>query len=328
MNAARRGQIAAVALNAAIDKTYFVDRLRIGEVHRVPAMLAQPGGKGINVAKVAAELGESVTVSGFLGGYNGRWIESALAEKGIPSRVVNVREESRLCLNILCKESGTSTELLEPGPEITAAQADEYLALFAELARQSKVVALSGSLPRGLAPDYYARLVKLAKAAGAAVIVDTSGRALEEAIAAVPDVLKPNLQELQQLTGRAYPTVESVYEEVKRLMENGIRAVLVTLGADGAVAGIDGKMYRVEPVPVEAVNPVGCGDAFVAGVAAGLVRELEPRELLALAAACATANAMNLGAGEVRREQVDSLLPRVVVKEIVSGLSSPHVAPN
>ena len=316
MNAASRGQIAAVALNAAIDKTYFVDRLRVGEVNRVPTVLPLPGGKGINVAKVAAELGERVTVSGFLGGFNGRWIETALAEMGIPSRVVKVQEESRICLNIISTDSGTSTELLEPGPEITAAQADEYLALFSDLARQSKVVALSGSLPRGLAPDFYARLVKLAKAEGAAVIVDTSGGALKEAIAAVPDVLKPNVHELAQFTGRTYDTVEDVFGEIQRLMENGIRAVLVTLGADGTAAGIDGKLYRVEPVPVEVVNPVGCGDAFVAGAAAGLVRDLGPRGLLALAAACATANALNPGVGEIRREQVESLLPRIVVKEV------------
>jgi tagatose 6-phosphate kinase len=188
--------------------------------------------------------------------------------------------------------------------------------VYDELVRESSVVVLSGSMPQGVEVEFYAKLVKRAKRQGTFVILDTSGKALLAAVDAVPNMLKPNAQELEQLVGASIQSDEQLYNQARRFMQSGVDYMMMTRGADGVIAGIDGELYHAEGLRVNVVNTVGCGDSFVAGVAVGIHRGLPAQEMLALAVATSASNAMNQGAGQIRLDDVRMLQSQVVVRRI------------
>lgn len=308
--------ITAVTLNAAIDKTYYVTKFETGRVHRVTKQIAEPGGKGNNVAKIIRLLGGEVTASGFVAGGNGAVIERMLAERGIPTAFVQVQGESRLCLNIIDEESGESTEVLEQGPAVTEADVAKLKETIRTLAAKSKIVAFSGSLPQGAPSGLYGDLIAIARSKGAKVYLDTSGKALSESLAAKPDLIKPNEQELAQWLGKETLTEAEVIEAARKLADEGIRQVCVTLGGEGSVAILDGAAYRVKAPVIEAVNTVGCGDSFVGGMAYGEVQGWSPEERLRAATAAAAANAMSERAGHLEHERYEAYLSQVDVRPL------------
>lgn len=309
--------ITTVTLNAAIDKTYMMETFPLGKVSRVAEMISVPGGKGINVARVAGQLGGAVKATGFVGGSNGDYIVKQLTKAGIANDFVEVDGESRLCLNMIDKSTGTSTELLEPGPIPSASHIEAMKEKVKELAAKSAIVAFSGSLPKGVPATLYAELVEIAKAQGAKPFLDTSGDALIEGVRAKPFFIKPNEDEIDKLLGRKPERETELYSAVMRLTEQGIGCVVVSLGANGSLAGSGGKLYRIRAPRIEAVNPVGSGDSFVAGMAVALASGEPIEQALRLATASGTANALNAQAGHVIPEDVRRLLAQVRIETIV-----------
>jgi len=308
--------ITTVTLNAAIDKTYYVQQFASGAVHRVVRQIAEPGGKGNNVAKVARLLGAEVAATGLIGGSSGSFIESQLAVRGIRTAFIRVPGESRVCLNIIDESTGISTELLEQGPEIAA---DQVLALkntLQGLAAESSVVVLSGSLPPGARPDLYAELIGVIQAAGARAFLDTSGAALSSGLQARPYFVKPNEQELSAWVGHELTSEEGWTDAATKLAGAGIAQVCVTLGSRGSIAILDGAAYRVHPPLIQAVNTVGCGDAFVAGMAYAEERGDSPVEKLRIATAAAAANAMSDKAGHLDEDVFAACLAQVQVSAL------------
>ena len=307
--------ITTVTLNAAIDKTYYVGRFDAGKVNRVPKVLATPGGKGINVARVLRQLGAEVKATGFVGGKNGEFIAERLEQQGVPNDFVQVEGESRLCLNIIDAD-GASTELLEPGPEIPEDALQKMKVKIRELARESSLVVMSGSLPAGVPDGYYAELIREVKAEGRRVLLDTSKTPLLRGIEAVPYLIKPNEDEVKALLDPDADAEEDLCRQVLSLHNRGIAFVVVTLGARGAIAGVEGRLYRIHTPKLQAVNTVGCGDAFVAGMAYALERGFEPEAALRQAAAAGSANALTPEAGNVRPEDVERLLAEIRTERI------------
>ncbi|WP_010272876.1 1-phosphofructokinase family hexose kinase [Paenibacillus senegalensis] len=309
--------ITTVTLNAAIDKTYYLDHYQFGKVNRASQVYAVPGGKGINVARVVHALGQPVTASGVAGGKNGEFITEGLQDIGIPSDFVRTANgESRLCLNMISLDSMASTEVLEPGPVLSPDDLDSIRRKIAELAGRSSIVALSGSLPAGAPKTLYKELIALIKEKGAKAFLDASGEALVHGVAAKPDFIKPNEDEIAALIGSQADSEEAILDAIRRLMEQGIACVAVTLGASGSLVGCEGRCYRVQAPAVEAVNAVGCGDSFVAGMAIGQSKDWPIEHRLAYATATATANALTKQAGEVYASDVERLLAEVRVSEI------------
>ncbi|MEF3302631.1 1-phosphofructokinase [Paenibacillus sp. GYB003] len=308
--------ITTVTLNAAIDKTYVLDSFPLGKVSRVAEMISVPGGKGINVARVAKQLGGAVKATGFVGGSNGDFIVRELTRAGIENDFVRVEGESRLCLNMIDASAWTSTELLEPGPTLTASHVEAMKEKVKLLAAQSAIVAFSGSLPKGVPATLYAELVEIAKAQGAEAFLDTSGEALVEGVKAKPAFIKPNEDEIDKLLGRKPERESELHDCVRRLTEQGIGCVVVTLGASGSLAGCGGKLYRIRAPRIDAVNPVGSGDSFVAGMAVALAAGEPIERALALATAAGTANALNRQAGHVEPDDVERLLEQVRIETI------------
>ena len=177
--------ILTVTLNAAIDKRYVVEDFQVGEVNRVRECSYTPGGKGLNVSKPASIAGAKVVATGFVGGHAGNYIEDELKPFGIESAFYHMKEESRSCINIWDSVNKVQTEFLEPGFTVTEADFEGFVEKFKKLVAEADVVAMSGSVPKGLDGSAYQRLVAIVKEAGKKVILDTSGKLLTAGIPAI-----------------------------------------------------------------------------------------------------------------------------------------------
>ncbi|MDN5361979.1 MAG: tagatose 6-phosphate kinase [Moorella sp. (in: firmicutes)] len=305
--------ITSITTNVAIDKMYIVDNFKINSVFRVKSVVPQAGGKGLNLARVVKTLGEEVVATGFIGGNIGNYIKELLAIEGLQGDFVEIAGESRTCLNILDPVGKTQTELLEPGPEVTPAEAARLIEKVKALARRSKVVTMSGSLIPGLKPDYYGQLIKIVNEEGALALLDTSGQALAEGIKARPYMIKPNQQEAESLVGRPLRDEASQKKFLKDLLNKGIKIAIISLASDGALIGTEDSFFKVIPPAVKAVNTVGCGDAFVAGFAVGLARGQGIIEVIRLATATATASATSWRTGQCSPGLIEELQEKVQV---------------
>ena len=308
--------ILTVTLNAAIDKRYVVEEVRTGEVNRVKECVYTPGGKGLNVSKPVAIYGAEVTATGFVGGHAGHYIEDALEPFGIKSAFYHMEAESRSCINIWDEKNQLQTEFLEPGFTVAEADFERFLEHFQGLAADADVVTISGSVPKGLDGTAYQRMVKLVREAGKPVILDTSGKLLEQGIKAAPTMIKPNLDEIRMLTGKDCTDPEEIIEAAKVLHGRGIRIVTVSLGGDGAVVVSDEGAYRARVPRIHAVNTVGCGDSMTAGFALGLSEGLSIKETLRKASAVSAAAAMREETGFFVKEDMERLLPQIEIIEL------------
>lgn len=308
--------ILTVTLNAAIDKRYVVEKFRLGEVNRVKECACTPGGKGLNVSKPAAIAGEEVVATGFVGGHAGNYIEEALKPFGIRSEFYHLDAESRSCINIWDETNRVQTEFLEPGFTVTEEQFQGFLEKFRELVKQADVVAMSGSVPKGLDGTAYQRLVKICREEKKKVILDTSGALLEDGIKAKPTMIKPNLDEIRMLTGTSCESLEEMIEAAKEIKKNGVEIVVVSLGAEGSFVVCDRGIYQAKVPKVDAVNTVGCGDSMIAGFAVGFSKNISVEGSLRLASAVSAAAALREETGFFVKEDMEAIFKEVKVVKI------------
>lgn len=308
--------ILVINLNASVDKRYKMKDLIKGEVMRAAEVDNTPGGKGIHVANVATILGEDCIATGYLGGKSGEFISEKLQDYGIKQDFVQVAGETRSCLAIIT-ESGVQTEILEPGPTVTQEEQEAFLAKYQELLFKAAVVAASGSMPKGLPGDFYGQLINLARKAGKPFLLDTSGEALIQGIKAQPYFVKPNNDEIKVLVGAELRSDEDIVHVLQKFMEDGIKLPVISLGAQGSMAGYNQHVYKITVPKIQCKNPVGSGDSFVAGIAVGIERGMAIEDVLSLGAACGTANAMEDESGFVRKEVVEELFPQIKIQQIV-----------
>ena len=308
--------ILTVTLNAAIDKRYVVEGFRTGEVNRVKECTYVPGGKGLNVSKPASIYGAEVVATGFAGGHAGAYIEDALKPFGIKSAFYHVDAESRSCINIWDEVNQVQTEFLEPGFTLTEEDFAGFEEKFRQLVKEAKVVAMSGSVPKGLDGTAYQRLVKIVKEAGIPVILDTSGKLLEMGIEAIPTMIKPNIDEIRMLTGKRCDDISEIIDAAKAIHERGVKIVAVSLGAEGSLAVGDEGIFRACVPKIDAVNTVGCGDSMIAGFALGLSKGLPLEETLRLASAISAAAAMREETGFFVMEDMEKLLPQIEITRL------------
>lgn len=308
--------ILTVTLNAAIDKRYVVEQFRTGAVNRVKECVYTPGGKGLNVSKPAAIAGADVTATGFLGGHAGAYIEEALNPLGITSSFYHLPGESRSCINIWDEENQIQTEFLEPGFTVSEEDFSAFVTQFRILAERADVVAMSGSVPKGLDGTAYQQLVKVVKKLRKKVILDTSGRLLELGIEACPTMIKPNLDEIRMLTGKSCDNLGDMIMAAKEINRRGVEVVAVSLGGDGSFVVCDEGVYRAVVPRIDAVNTVGCGDSMIAGFALGLSENLSMEETLRKASAISAASALREETGYFRMEDMQQLMPQIKITRL------------
>ncbi|MFJ2897809.1 1-phosphofructokinase family hexose kinase [Streptomyces sp. NPDC087218] len=321
--------ILTVTLNTALDLTYDVPKLVPHTSHRVGDISERPGGKGLNVARVLSALGHETTVTGFAGGSTGAVLRELLAGHSpdgpgtpapgtapgtdpapITDALVTVAGNTRRTIAVVDRTTGDTTQLNEPGPLVTADEWTAFLGRYEELLAGADAVALCGSLPPGIHVGAYAELVRPARAAGVPVLLDTSGEPLRRGIAARPDLIKPNADELAQLTGSRDPL-----RATRDARRRGAHGVIASLGPDGVLAVTPDGTWQAKPPAKVLGNPTGAGDSAVAGLLSGLVEGLGWPDRLRRAVALSTATVLAPTAGDFDRAAYEELLPRVVVEE-------------
>lgn len=305
--------ILTVTLNAAVDKRYVVEDFQTGKVNRVKECVYSPGGKGLNVSKVASIAGKKVTATGFVGGYAGKYIVNALKPFDIKSDFYHLEAESRSCINIWDEKNKVQTEFLEPGFTVSETDFQNFLDKFQGLIKDADIVVMSGSLPLGLDGTAYQKLIKICKEAGKKAILDTSGASLKLGIEARPTMIKPNLDEIRMLTGKQCEDLDEMIEAAKEIHAKGVEIVAVSLGAEGSFIVSDQGVFRAIVPKIDAVNTVGCGDAMIAGFALGLSEGLEVEEILKKASAISAAAALTEETGIFVIEDMEKILPQVQI---------------
>ncbi|MGW2511241.1 1-phosphofructokinase [Streptomyces scopuliridis] len=261
--------ILTVTPNPSLDRTYEVPALDRGEVLRATAERMDPGGKGVNVSRAVAAAGRRTVAVLPLGGAPGALVAELLAGQGIEVAPVPVAGATRSNI-ALAEPDGTLTKINAPGPELTAAESESLLSTIRTHAGAAAWIACCGSLPRGLAPEWYAELVARAHRAGARIALDTSGPSLLAALRERPDVVKPNAEELAQAVGRPLATVGDAVKAAEELRTYGAGSVLASLGADGQLLVSGAGTYFGSAAVAAVRSNVGAGDASLAGfLAAG-----------------------------------------------------------
>lgn len=307
--------ILTVTLNTALDITYRVRSLRPHASHRVSEVIERPGGKGVNVARVLAALGHEVTATGFAGGATGRVLRERLADSpGVTDALVPIAGASRRTIAVVDELCGDTTQLNEPGPQVSPGEWSTFLDRYAELLTSASAVALSGSLPPGVPVGAYGGLIRAARALGVPVLLDTSGEPLRRGVAARPDIIKPNSDELAELTGSHEPLRAT--QDARR---RGAHTVVASLGPAGLLAATSEGHWRATPPAHVHGNPTGAGDSAVAGLLSGLVEQLPWPDRLARAVALSAATVRAPAAGEFDPTAYEELRGRVAVTGVVSA---------
>ena len=261
--------IVTVTPNPSLDRTLQVDRLEVGRVNRTTSARTDAGGKGVNVSRALAAHHIDTRAVVPMGGSAGRELGSLLTDIGVSVVPVPVNGQTRTNVTLV-DEHGVVTKVNEAGAQLGPSAMVELVHRVEAAVHGAAWVASCGSLPPGAPTDLHATITRTVHAAGARVAVDTSGAPLAAAVEAGPDLVKPNLHELEELVGQALSDVPAVVAASQELRRRGVGAVLTSLGADGAVlVNAQGAWHAVAPAIVVR-SDVGAGDAALAGfLAAG-----------------------------------------------------------
>src|SRR5699024_6282457 len=253
---------------------------------------------------------------GFLGGSLGAFIRAEIADQGIHDYFVTIAGETRNCIAVI--HEGQQTEILEAGPTIDENESAEFLNQFSKDVQKVDYVTISGSLPKGLDKDFYARLVKIDNQHDTQVLLDTKGELLHHTLEGdnQPYLIKPNQEELADLLGEKLTDDTQIVSALQSQRFSGVPWVIVTTGANGAVVKHDEQIYDVSTPEVDAVNPVGSGDAVIAGFAAGLSRGLKDEELVKYALTMGVLNAMEAKTGSINPEKIEWCMEQIRVESI------------
>ncbi len=286
--------ILVVGLSPAWQRTLEFGSFAIGKVNRARRVSEIASGKGVNVARVAQQLGAPVRLLTVAGGRRGELLSRSLKAQRIDAHIVRVKAETRICQTLLA--DGTATELVEEAGALSRGEARAVMDQFAREIRKATVLVLTGTVPPGCGDDFYGQLIVRAKAAGVPALVDARARQLLNAVRAKPFLVKINRDE---------------FKAVPALGREGVEWFVISDGARNVSVRHGRKTRQLQPPRVNAVNAIGSGDAMLAGIACGLLRGQPIIETVRLGIACGTANAMTETPGFVRPSDVKRLLKRI-----------------
>lgn len=310
--------ILTVTMNPSIDISYPLDRFILDKVNRVKQVTKTPGGKGLNVTRVIHDLGSEVTATGVLGGFHGKFLAQQLDQEAITHDFASIEGETRDSIAIL--HEGNQTEILEAGPTVSQAEQQTFLEKYQQLIKEAQLVTISGSLAKGLPSNFYQTLVKLAAEQQVRVLVDTSGESLKQVLAGEvkPYLIKPNLDELSDLLEKklAIDRLAEITTALQQPIFQGIEWIVVSLGQAGALIKYQNECYQVEIPRIQVVNPVGSGDATIAGLAYGLSQDHDPELIMKECMAAGMANALQVKTGHVDPADFHQLVKKINVKKL------------
>lgn len=311
--------LVTVTLNPAIDQTASIPQFTPDAVNRVAWEQADAGGKGVNVASFLADFGYRVTATGLLGQENPELFQKLFAQKGIADRFVRVAGKTRVNVKVVDDIQQQVTDINFPGCPAAAADLHQLTEILTELTRDHDWFILSGSIPSGVPNTFYWEMVALLKAQNKTVVLDTSGESLRQALSARPDVIKPNLMELQELLGRSLSSEAEIIAAARDLIQQGLQTVVISMGADGALFVTAQSAVHAQPPAVEIKSTVGAGDAMVSGTVVGMLRGYHLSDCARLATAFSMGALSQIGPRLPPVDEIEANCQRVTVRVIGNG---------
>jgi len=291
--------IYTVTLNPAVDLVLSLDALKQGEVNRVNTENVVIGGKGINVSLLLKALHTESTALGFVSGFTGALIRDGMREKGINTDFIELDAGfTRINVKLHAEEE---TEINGSGPSIPKDKLELFFAQLKAL-KSGDTLVVSGSVPRSLPSDIYARIASAAADRGVRLAVDAAGELLRSTLPYKPFLVKPNRDELGALFGEKAETDEDILRLAEKLQALGAQHVLVSMAGDGALLKTrDGRIYKAPAAKGQVVNSVGAGDSMVGGFLAALERGEDLPKALALGTASGGATAFSVGIADYEK---------------------------
>ena len=323
--------IVALCLNPSIDISTSVDHVMPIRKLRCAAARRDPGGGGINVARVVRRLGMDVTAVYPAGGLTGQLLRRLVDQERVQSLTVNAAEETREDFTVLEQVTDTQFRFVLPGSQLAEREWQSCLDLLASFRGRAKFVVASGSLPPGAPENLYARIAGMAKDMGAKFILDTSGPPLQAALSEGVYLIKPNLRELSELGHTPLEGQWAWVEASRRLVSGGgAEIVALTLGNKGALLVTPDQIWRAQPLPIKPVSAVGAGDSFLGGLVWSLASGHGLETAFRYGNAAGSAAILAPGTELCRPDDVERLFGQVVIQalgQVSEPLRSAQAAP-
>lgn len=312
-------QIVTLTMNPALDITTEADCVRPTDKIRCGEPRYDPGGGGINVARIAHSLGvDDVCAVYPAGGPAGELLTELLGRAQVPFRRIAIANSTRESLTVNELSSGRQFRFVLPGPELTPAEQDACLDALRDVAQSARFVVASGSLPPGVPGDFYQRVAHVCRSLGALFVLDTSGRGLSHITSGVY-LLKASVRELRERSGRDLHTDAEQVCAARELISTGrCRVVVISRGSEGALL-VTGKIsHRFPAVPVPGGSGVGAGDAMVAAILVGLSRGWNLDKSMRLGVAAGAAMLFTPGTATCERSDVERLFESAPEPGVIS----------
>lgn len=307
--------IVTLTINPSIDTSTTVDR--VTPIHKLRCSVPHrdPGGGGINVARVAIRFGGEVQALFATGGVTGELLHRLIEREGIPSLAIRVSEETRESFTVFESTTGHEYRFVLPGPQLGEEEWRQVLRALARIKGQPRFVVASGSLSPGVPLDFYAQAARIAKAFYAKVVLDTSGPPLAAALEEGVYLVKPNLRELSEFVGRLLADEDAFVNACRTIVQAGrTEIVALTLGDRGALLVTRNHAWRAPALSIKPVSAVGAGDSFLGAMVWGLVAGHSIENAFRYGVAAGSAALLSPGTELCQREDVERLYPEVVLQ--------------
>jgi 1-phosphofructokinase family hexose kinase len=305
--------IVTLTLNPAIDRTISVDRLAFEDRAYIKSSGETAGGRGINASEVIHAFGGKTLAVLTSGGEAGQRLEGLLTSCGLQLAVARIAKETRTNLTITDRH-GLTVNLNETGPELTKAELARVEKTLRDSLEGAKWLMLCGSLPPGTPSSFYAKAIAMARQKKVKTLLHASGEALREGIEAKPTVVTPNQQEAERLLGKTLLTRTQYLEAAGQIRKMGAESVVLSLGSRGAVGAYSDALYEALPPRIDAVCPIGSGDALTAAYVWSMTRKATAPEALRWGVAAGTASARLPGMSYASLAQTEEMYKHVELR--------------
>lgn len=314
--------ILTVTLNPAVDHILFIDGMKLHDTNRVQKMQTDAGGKGVNLSRIAVELGAKSVATGFLGGGPGAFITHMLQRQGVVTNFVESENETRTNLNVESGD-GPPTTFNAKGPLIHQREWELLQLRVERLSEDATWVALGGSLPPGVPIEAFQILGEIAKKRNCKVVLDADGDAQKAGLLAAPDFIKPNVREAERLLGREIgdddtKVITAVKDLVAMLRKNGSPdpVAVISRGRLGAVLATQTTVLKGHPIEINARSTIGSGDSLIGGMLYGMESQKTLQESLRYGLAAGAATATTDGTEIGRRDSILDLFQRARTEQV------------
>jgi 1-phosphofructokinase family hexose kinase len=303
-----------ISFNSSIDYTFYLSRVRYDDINRIEEERVDAGGKGLNVARMLTVLGCCCEALTFLGGSNGNTLKTLLDNENVRYRYVPAKGNVRNIFNFFDSEKNRVLRFNEKGPQVSRKEEAAFFRLLKDTRlKKGDVVSISGSIPPGMNKNVYKNIIEEVRGRGIFTVLDADGEVLKKGINGKPDVIKPNLWELERASGTKITSLKILEKVLRNLMDKGVSEVLLTLGERGAVLFSEDEFLYARAPSVKILSTIGCGDTFLAGFLYCFSRGETSERSLRTAVACGTAKAAVKGTEMPDRNDVMRIYPKVKV---------------